>query len=163
MSKRAVVLSVVAASTLLGGCYSYVPSTLDAVEPGHAVRIRLTAAETERLAELRLSDERNMEGVVVRRTGDELLVETHVGRLDARAGTRPLTQRINVPIAEIQDVEFRRRDNLKTGAAIGALSVAVGVGIAAALSSGEGSVVEPPDPVPEFRRRPFELRFRIGF
>lgn len=147
---------------LLAGCYSYVPTRLDVVEVGDPVRLRVTADAAERLEPVRLTDARLIEGLIVRRADSELLVDTKVGTLDPQRGQRAFTQRINVQLAEIQEVEFRRRDQLKTAAAVGTVGLVVGLGILAALQPGEGGPGDPIDPVPEMRRTPFRL-FRIAF
>jgi hypothetical protein len=145
------------------GCYSYVPTRMEAVEPGAAVRLRVTAEEAERLEPMRLTLTRQLDAVVLQRGADQLLIETQVGAADAQRGSRTLTQRLNVPLSEIYEVEFRRRDSLRTGLAVGALAAAVGVAIAAALDGGEGGPRDTTDPITELRpRRPFltlPLRF----
>ncbi len=145
------------------GCYSYVPTRLESIEPGQAVRLRLSADEAERLAEIRLTDLRTMDAVVVEQGGDRMLVETTVGRLDPMQGTRPLTQRVDVPLGGILEVEARQRDNVKTGAFVGSIGVAVGVGIAAALRGGFGQNSGEGEGPLEDRGLPFILRFALPF
>jgi hypothetical protein len=145
------------------GCYSYVPTRLESIQPGEAVRLRLSPEEAERLEAIRLTDVRLMDGVVVRNDSDEVLLETPVGRLDPQRGTRPLVQRVNIAVGEIIEVESRRRDNMKTGAAIGAVGVAVGVGIVAALKGGFGQGSNEGEGPLEDRRIPFILRFSLPF
>lgn len=145
------------------GCYSYVPARLESIEPGQAVRLRLSADEAERLAEIRLTDLRTMDAVVVEQGGDRMLVETTVGRLDPMQGTRPLTQRVDVPLGGILEVEARQRDNLKTGAFVGSIGVAVGLGIAVALKGGFGQGSGEGEGPLEDRGLPFILRFALPF
>ena len=136
---------------MVTGCYSYSPAGLESIHPGHAVRVRLTAAEAERLEPIRVTDARLMEGTVVERSGVELLVDSHVGSLDPQRGTRALVQRINVPVAEIQEIELRRLDMLKTGAAVGGFALATTAIILAARGGGIGGRDGGGD-LPEFRR-----------
>lgn len=124
---------------LVTGCYSYAPARLESIAPGQAVRVRLTAEEAERLEPVRVTDARLMEGVVVERAGAELLMDSHVGSLDPQRGRRSLVQRINVPVAGIQEVELRRLDTLKTGAAVGGFALATTAIILAARGGGIGS------------------------
>lgn len=146
--RRALVAGVLVLAT---GCYSYVPGRLESVQPGEAVRVRLTREEAERLEPVRISDMRYMDGVVVQRSGSELLVDTHVGSLDPQRGRRALIQRINIPLTEIQEVELRRRDYLKTGAVVGGFALATTVVILAARGGGIGGRDGGGD-LPEFRR-----------
>jgi hypothetical protein len=158
--QRILLLAGVAVVT---GCYRYVPARIETVEPGQAIRVRLSAAEAERLEPVRQTDLRLMEGVVVRNGSDELLVDTRIGSLDPRSGMRALTQRINVPIGGIQEVEYRRMDGLRTGAAIGVVAVAVGVGVAAAFGAGRGGPRDDPEPIPEMiGRRSFGPRWQVS-
>lgn len=146
------------------GCYSYVPARMESIEPGQAVRVRLSPEEAERLVEVRRTDTRVMDGVVIRFSDDELLVDTPVGRLDPMAGSSPLNQRVNVPAGEIRDIELRELDRLKTGAALGGVGLVVGVGIAAAIKGGFGERSGEGDGPAENRRYPpLILRLPLPF
>lgn len=135
---------------MVTGCYSYSPAQLETIAPGQAVRVRLTAEEAARLEPIRVTDARLMEGVVVQRSGSELLMDSHVGSLDPQRGTRSLIQRINVPVGEIQEVELRRLDTLKTGATVGGFALATTAIILAARGGGIGGRDGGGD-LPEFR------------
>lgn len=145
------------------GCYSYVPTRLESVQPGESVRLRLSPEEAERLEAIRLTDVRLMDAVFLRGDPDEVLVETTVGRLDPQRGTRPLVQRVNIALGQIIEVESRQRDNLKTGAAVGAAGIAVGVGIAAALKGGFGQRSNEGEGPAEAPRFPIVLRLSLPF
>ncbi len=86
-----------------------------------------------------------------------------MGQLDRERGGRAFTQRVNVALGEVIEVELRQRDNLKTGALLGGLGVAAGVALAASLQDGGG--LKRPDTGGEIedRRTPFVLRFRLPF
>jgi hypothetical protein len=144
------------------GCYSYMPASLENIEPGQAVRVRLTPEEADRLQSVRQTDSRVMDGVVVNRSAGELLVETPVGRLDPMGGTRVLVQRIDIPLGEIRDIERRQRDRFKTGVAIGGVALVVGVGVVAALQGGSGRRTGE-DPGPDESRSPVMIRVPVGF
>ena len=149
---------------LASGCYSYVPARLESVEPGQAVRVRLSPEAADRLESIRLTDLRIMDGVVVTEGNGELLVDTPVGRLDPLTGSRSFMQRVNVPVGEIVEIEFRERDNLKTGAAVGAAAVAAGIAITIALRGGGGRRDGDPGPGPvEDRRFPIGFRLAVPF
>ena len=152
------VLLIFAAASA-SGCYSYHAADLADLQPGQPVRVRVTRTEAERLEPILLAEQRLVEGVVVQRASDELLLDTRVRTPDRQRTGRMLTQRLNIALAEIQDVELRRRDRLKSAAAIGVVGVAVAVGVAAAFGGGRGSRPGEGDPVVELR--PAYPRFQL--
>jgi hypothetical protein len=154
---------LVAGILLATGCYSYVPTRLETVQPGEAVRIRMSPEAAERLEPVRLTDLRIMDGILVAQNPSELFVDTSVGQLDRERGGRAFTQRVNVALGEVIEVELRQRDNLKTGALLGGLGVVAGVAIAASLQDGGGLARPDPGGDTEDRRTPFVLRFRLPF
>jgi hypothetical protein len=156
---RVLCLLLVTLAAASAGCYSYVPTRLDAVAEGDPVRLRVSADEAERLEPVRLTDARLIEGTIVRRDTARVFVDTRVGTLDAQRGQRAFIQRIDVPLAAIQEIESRRPDNLKTAAAVGAVGLAIGLGVLAALQPGEGGPGGPVDPVPEMRGSPFRVLY----
>jgi hypothetical protein len=134
-------------------CYSYIPVRAgDAFQPGSAVRVRVSASEAERLEELRSVYDRLVEGVVVGSSGSEVLLDTSVGTLDPMRGTRPLTQRLNIARSEINEVELRRLDRFRTGAAVGGLVLATGLVVAAAFGGIIGGPRDDVDPPVELWR-----------
>ena len=158
-------LYLLAAGALLSsGCFSYRATTLESVGPGETVRVRISPEEADRLVEVRLTDERLVDGVLVANGGDGLLLDTTLGVSDPSRGTRALTQRITIPISEVREVEMRRINWLKTGVVGGAIAAGVGVVIAAAAAGGGGS----PDPgggggVELVVPRGFNLGWRVQF
>jgi hypothetical protein len=153
---------LVVSGLISSGCYSYVPVRMEQIEPGEAVRLRLSPEEADRLQTVRLTDSRMMEGLVVNRSAAELFLETPVGRLDPMAGTRTLIQRINVPLGEIRDIERRQHDRFKTGVAIGGVAIVVVVGVVAAIQGGSGRR-SGDDPGPDESRSPVMIRVPVGF
>lgn len=129
---------LLAVSVVSAGCFSYQPARLETVSPGQAVRVRISPEEADRLMELRLTDDRLVDGVLVSNGGDGMLLDTRVGVNDPQRGTRALVQRITLPSSEIREVELKRLDWLRTGALAGGVAVGVGVVIAAALEGGGG-------------------------
>ena len=150
---------VLAAALAASGCFAYLPSSPQEIAPGEGVRLRLSAQEAMRYADLRLPNPRVLEGTLVERSDSELMVEASIGASDPSRGTRILLQRVTVPVSGILDVEQRRLDTFKTGLLVG--------GGAAALTAlvihsawGSGSEGEQPPDVSEVRRIPL-LRFAI--
>lgn len=157
-------LCLLATALLLGGCYSYVPVRLESVEPGQAIRLRVSAEEAERLAPARLTDSRLVDGVLVGAQGDRLLLDTTVGSADPLRGGRTFTQRLDVALGQIFEVELRQKDRLRTGLAVGAGAAAVGVGVAAALTGGFGvRRVDGENPEEDRRGPPITLRLRVPY
>ncbi len=158
---RATRLLVLAAAFAASGCFAYVPSSPQELVPGEAVRLRLSAQEAMRYADLRLADPRSMEGKYLERSGAELMIEATVSPSDRERGTQLLVQRVTVPLTGILDVEKKKLDNVRTGLVVGggaALVAAFIVGNA----TGWGSEGEDTPDMPEARRIPL-LRFSLPF
>lgn len=148
---------------LATGCYSYVPTRLESVQPGEAVRIHMSPEAAERLEPVRLTDLRLMDGILVEQNAGELFLDTTVGQLDRERGGRAFTQRVNVSLGEVVEVELRQKDNLKTYALLGGLGVAASIAIAASLQDGGGLQRGDGGGEVEDRRTPFVLKFRLPF
>ncbi len=137
------------------GCYSYEVTTLADVEPGTPVRVLVSPDEAERLAELRMSEERLVPGTLIRHDNDGILLETPVVGLDPQRAGSALTQRIEIRNDVIREVELRRLDRLRTGALVVGATAAVGYVIAVALDGGRNDNDDDPGPgIPELRRGP---------
>jgi len=155
--KGLLLIGVLAATT---GCYAYVPSSVDEIAPGTPVRVRLTAAEAGRLVDQRLTDARLLAGTLVQHDGEQLLVDTSVGRNDAERGLRSVVQRVSVPRRDVLEVERRQLDKGRTGIVVGAGAVALGVVIALQARGGQGTPDGPGGGTQESRRLPI-LSFRV--
>lgn len=135
---RTRVFLLAAGALLTTGCFSYRPTTLEAVSPGEAIRVRISPEQADRLVDVRLTDERLVDGILVSNGGQGLLLDTTVGVSDPTRGSRALTQRITIPASEVREVETRRINWFRTGALGAAVAVGTGVVIAAALAGGGG-------------------------
>lgn len=149
------------AAVLLSGCHAYHATELDAVRPGDPLRVRVSPDAAERLAEVRLSEDRLIEGELVQQTGDGVLLDTQVAGAATRGGTRALRQRITIERADIREVELRSVDRVRTGALIGALAVGVGYVVVNQFEGGRSEDDGPGNENPESRRRPSGIRFAI--
>jgi hypothetical protein len=156
---RATRLLVLAAALAASGCFAYVPSSPQELVPGEAVRLRLTAQEAMRYADLRLANPRALEGTFLERSDAELMLEATVGAAGRSRGTQLLVQRVTVPLTGIVDVEKRKLDTFKTGLLAGGGAAAVGF-VLIRKAVGSGSESERPPDAPEARRVPL-LRFAI--
>jgi hypothetical protein len=121
-------ISVLAILTLSAACYRYTPASVDAVPPDTDVRARLSAAEADRLSEYMPAESRVLEGKVLERNGDSILLLVPV--LSELRGNRVQTlhQRLEVSRSGIVDLELRQLDRGKTG-----LIMAGGVAAVAAV------------------------------
>ncbi len=150
---------VLSAALAASGCFAYLPSSPQELAPGEGVRLRLSAEEAMKYADLRLADPRSLEGKFVDRSDSELMVEATVGTSDRARGTQLLVQRVTVPLTGIVDVEKKRLDTLRTGLLAGG-GAAVVAAVMFRNALGYGSEGERPPDNPEARRIPI-LRFDI--
>lgn len=128
----------------LTGCFSYTPVAVDAVSPGAVTRVRLSAAEANRLQESVPLAGRVVEGRLVAGTGDILLLD--IPTLPGATAHRGvvLHQRIQLPLEEVIELELRRLDRWKTGGLVAAGVIAVGFVIARQFGGGTASSNLPP-------------------
>ena len=140
-----------------GGCYHYLPSSPQEVATGQAVRLRLTADEAAKYTDLRLGDPRLLEGTVVDRSASGVMLDATVGVNNPETGSRALTQRVNVPLSGVLDVELKQLDRTKTGFLVGGGAVVVGLAIAKSTGA-FGTNDAPGTDTPEARR---VLLFRV--
>lgn len=148
---RRSLLTAAAVAVVTSGCYAYQTADPGAVEPGRDVRVRLSLEAADRLEEVRMTDDRLMEGKLLERRGQNLVVETTVNRLDPMTGGRLLSQRLSLSPVEIQEVETKALDKLKTGAMVGAAAVVVGYIVATQFQDSGGSNPGGPGGPPESR------------
>lgn len=134
---------------LATGCYAYSPTRVESLVPGQGVRVHLTPMEAVRLEEIRRTDDRVMEGTFQGTTGLVLSVSTPVSRNDPMTGMRALTQTVEIPVAQVVEVEEKRLDRLRTGALVAGLTAGAVLGIVIATrnieSGGPGDRPTPPD------------------
>src|SRR5690606_41050282 len=86
MSKRLVLVLCLLTGS---GCYSYSTVAIEDVAPGTPVRLRVTGAEADRLAEVRLSDDREVPGTLLQQQNGAILLDTPIAAPDMTSqGTR---------------------------------------------------------------------------
>lgn len=144
-----------------GGCYHYLPSSPQEVVAGQAVRLRLTGDEAAKYTDLRLSDPRLLEGTVVDRSGSGVMLDATVGVNNAETGSRALTQRLNIPLAGVLDVELKELDRTKTSFLVGGSAVLAGL-VIGKVSGAFGGSETPGTDVQESRRVPL-FKIRLPF
>ena len=152
LALRSLILSCVG----LSGCYAHTPVAIGDVHPGDAVRVRLTAAEAERLEQDALVVDRVFRAQVVQSAPSGLLVRVPLPGSDRLAGD--LYTQLSLTPQQVVELELRELDGLKTAGA-----VAVGAVVAAAaafaafkaISAGDGEGKEPGEPTQSVIRIPF--------
>jgi hypothetical protein len=100
---------------LSAACYRYTPGTVDAVPPDTDVRARLSAVEADRLAEYMPGASRVLEGKVLERNGESILMLVPVVSELRGNRVQTLHQRLEVSRTGIVDLELRQLDRGKTG------------------------------------------------
>jgi hypothetical protein len=104
------------------GCYSYAPTTLDAVPEGAQVRAIIT---TERQAALRsqigMNDD-TVAGEVVEKRSDRLLLSVRTASTADGLGNRSLYQRVEIPQQDVLRVDVRKVSPAKTAGIVAVTS-----------------------------------------
>lgn len=161
MSKRLVLVLCLLTGS---GCYSYSTVAIEDVAPGTPVRLRVTGAEADRLAEVRLSDDREVPGTLLQRQNGAILLDTPIAAPDMTSQGTRLSQRVEIPISQVQDIEVRRLDRLRTGALVGAVAAAAALVVIEGFGSGNANDDVPPIDNPEKRPGPVvRIRLPVGF
>lgn len=145
----------------LAGCYAYVPSSPQEVQPGQSIRLRLTPEEAASLQDLRLTNPRLLEGTLLESGSAGWVLEAMVGGgpVQAGAASRTLVQRVSVPSSGVLEVELKELDKVRTGLLVGG-GGAVLLAVIAKAGGGSGTEDGPGTDVPEARRIPL---IRFGF
>jgi hypothetical protein len=146
------------------GCYTYTLTTPDTAAPGEGVRVLMTREGAAELAEVTQVawEAPVVDGTLVGREGDDLLLSVAVGPRDVGFVGTDLRQTVRVPTSGI--VTFQRRSLNVTNTVLSLAGVtAAGVGLVAYIVSehrdgGNGGEPPPPDDL-RFRFRLFSLSF----
>lgn len=141
------------AAALSLGCYSYVPSTMNAVPVGARVRALLSTEAEVALHDSLGLELRSLNGTLVERQDSRLLFQVRTASGAAAFGSRPLNQRIAVSEQDVLRVDVRRMSRLKTGALIAAL-----VGAAAVVAIEGFGLLKPGTPQPPPTGPPEQVR-----
>lgn len=119
-------LVIPASALLFAGCYTYIPVESTDAEPGLSVRARVSATTGARIAPLLgATDARRLDGTIVTRSGDSLIVEVPTVMTDARDFGRNPNQRISLARSELLDLEVRKLDRFRTTALAGGAAILV--------------------------------------
>lgn len=155
---RTSTLGLLAAVTLsASGCYTYTLTTPDMAAPGEGVRVLMTREGATELAEVTQVawEAPVVDGTLVGREGDDLLLSVPVGPRDVGFVGTDLRQTVRVPTSEI--VSFQRRSLSTTNTALGVAGLtAAATGLVLYIISEHRAGDNDPDPPP-----PEDLRMRL--
>jgi len=155
-------LTLLAAFTVLSGCYTYSPAALIEVAPPQNVRARLAPAEAERLTEYTRSDTRSVEGEMLETGADSVMLLVEVNNRLRGDRVETFHQRVRVARAGILDLEIKELDRPRTYMALGGTTLAVGILLWNKIVEGGGSIRPDGRPPPDDTRLPLVL-LRIPF
>jgi hypothetical protein len=148
---RRLPLSPLAAIFVVGGCYRYVPTAIDAVPVGETVRA-LLSTETRLVMHDSLGlDLRGLNGTLVGREDDRLLFQVRAASGSSAFGARPLYQRIAVSPRDVLRVDVKRVHGVKTGALVAAILAAATIMTIEAWAGRNPGTPEPPNGGPSER------------
>lgn len=120
---------------LFAGCYRYVPLEPAEAPVGAEVRAHLTEGARARLQPLLRGTERHLNGEVVGRGTDTLVLELPVAMPADGLRTRELAQRVNLSREDMVALERKELDRLRTAALVAGLGTGV-VALAVKVLSG---------------------------
>ena len=135
--KRA--LAAVVASSLLSGCFTYLPIEPGEVEPGVSVRARVSPAASARIAPLLgATDARRLDGTVITQSGDTMIVEVPTVTTENREFGRAPNQRVSIPRSDLVELEVRRLDRVRTIGLVGGAAAILASALVKALQGDPG-------------------------
>jgi hypothetical protein len=130
---RAAALGFLAAT--LSACYAYTAAPPSGARVGERVRVRVSGAEADRLEPTLGSSGRSIEGDLLEVADSSIALSVALPyQLDATTMPSRAQQRIVIPRAELQQLELRRLDKVRTSLLIG-----VGVAGVVAIAASKGS------------------------
>jgi len=137
----------VATILVASGCHTFQPATAGDLTPGESVRVRVTGAFSDTLANVLQGEPvRVLEGVVASDDGSAIYLDVPVRQELRGMRFESLSQRVRLPTSEVVDVETKRFDKGRTIIAGGAAAAAVGAVVAVQLSKESGGGNPPGSP-----------------
>jgi hypothetical protein len=131
------------------GCYHYVPTGLEATT-GTEVRVRVSPEQATRLNEQVGTDGDFIRGRLMDQPDEEsILIETLV------PGSQPqVYQRVRIPLRDVEGVEARETNGLRTGLLVSGLTAATATIITVGVIAGTNRQEQPPDGIDQNIIRP---------
>lgn len=126
-----------AALAVLSACFSYTPAPASGPRVGDRVRIRVSGSEAEKLDSIVGLRDRAVEGDVLEEADSCIALAVPLPLAPSSEGgalSRQAQQRIVIPRADVQQLQLRRLDKLRTSLLVGGTVVGV-VAIAVAKGS----------------------------
>jgi hypothetical protein len=119
----------------LSACYSYTAAPPSGGRIGERVRVRISGAEADRLESALGQSGRTIEGELLEQADSGIALGVALPyQLDGPTMGSRAQQRIAIPWAELQEIELRRLDKVRTSLLVGA-----GVAAVAAIAASSGS------------------------
>lgn len=141
-------------ATLLSGCYTYSDVGLPQVPLGVDVRAQVTNAVADSVAPLLGYRSTTLEGTVLRRGPQGLLLRVPGKTVPTGTGVQRYYQRISLTPTEVLDLQTRRLNTGRTLALVAVGAAAVIYFVAQAFSGSNGGSTTPPPPVQRAHRVP---------
>ena len=130
---------LVAATSLLTGCFSYIPARPGEIEEGLDVRARVSPTAGARIAPLLgATDARRLDGKLITNGADTIIVEVPTIMLDNREFGRTPNQRVSIPRSDLVELEVRKLDRWRTMGIVGGAAVILGVTLTKAVKGEPG-------------------------
>jgi len=123
------------AALALSACYAYTAAPSSGARVGDRVRVRISGAEADRLEPMLGQSGRTIEGDLLEEADSSVALGVALPyQLDAATMGSRAQQRIVIPRAELQQLELRRLDKVRTSLLIG-----IGVAGVVAIAASKGS------------------------
>jgi len=137
-------------AAMSSGCYRYVPADVEVAPPGMDVRMLVTRNGAREFADAVGVDggEPIVNGTVVSREGDDLLVRVPVTQRQDGFITNRIEQSVRFPIGEIVSFQRRELNGAATGLLIGGAAAVVAGLVAIIVDPFGGDGLDPGDPDP---------------
>jgi hypothetical protein len=151
---------------LLAGCYGYGAATMETVRVGQPVRARVSGAQAERLEPVLGNTGRDVEGQLIDKADSALTIAVATP-VSSEGGTTlsRAYQRIEIPRADLQEIEVRHLDKTRTSLAVAAAAAGAAAAFGAVsqvIQLGSGSSRSNPNKSRVPVRLPLVL-FRLSY
>jgi hypothetical protein len=127
-----------AALVALSACYTYTALPPSGARTGERVRVRVSGGEAERLEQVVTVRNRAVEGELVEQADSNIALAMPLtgASTEGPSLSQQAQQRIVIPRADVQSLEVRRVDKLRTSVLVGATIVGV-----AAVAAAKGTTL----------------------
>jgi hypothetical protein len=141
---------------VLGGCYSHRPAVLETLAPGERVRVTVTPAWGEEIAQLLGTSGRTLEGELTQIANGAFFLSVPSGFRQEGFSFETLHQTIRLERADVVMIEQKQLDRTRTAIVMGALAAGVTAVLIDAYSGKTGGDTrQPPGETPSDSRTPW--------